>query len=396
MKIQYPRIVLHPGKETSLLRQHPWIFSGAIRSKEHGIVSGDVVWICNSKGNILGTGFYSDGSIAVRLLSFCETELNPSFWFQAMDQAISNREHWGLFNSQLNVYRLFYGEGDGIPGLVIDYYNGHVVLQLHHKGLLPYLNSICKALQERLQEKLKSIYFKSAALYPAADKAGVPADGLLFGDDLNPVWVNENNHRFLVDRVSGQKTGFFIDQRENRSLVQKYASGRNVLNAFSYTGGFSVYAAAGGAQSVCSIDISAAALETCKLNFNANALEQGTFIKADVFEVLKESVSQHNLIILDPPAFAKHRTSKHQAVTAYKRINSIALKHAPKNSLLFTFSCSGVVDRNLFYNTLVASAIEAKRNVQWVQMLMQGIDHPVSPCFPEGDYLKGLMIWIKD
>jgi 23S rRNA (cytosine1962-C5)-methyltransferase len=262
--------------------------------------------------------------------------------------------------------------------------------------LYTFTEIISLTLQSLFGAALKSIYLKLESLQKHGHLGNVPADGLIFGTDTAPVWVNENGHSFLVDRITGQKTGFFIDQRDNRALVKNHSKARHVLNAFAYTGGFSVYAAAGQAGSVTSVDVSKPAMEACKHNFERNALQAGSYITADVFDVLREQAALHNLIILDPPAFAKHRSSKHQAVTAYKRLNTIAMKHAPKNSLLFTFSCSGVVDRNLFYNTIISAALESHRSIQIMQHLMQGADHPVLPQFPEGDYLKGLMIWIKD
>lgn len=396
MQKTYPRVVLHLGKEHSVLRRHPWIFSGALKLRESGLQSGDVVWVANSKGDILGTGFYSDGSIAVRLVEFNKTELNATFWHHKLQEAVELRKQLQLISEQTNVCRLFFGEGDGVPGLILDYYNGHVVMQLHHKGLYTFTEIISLTLQSLFGAALKSIYLKLESLQKQGHLGNVPADGLIFGTDTAPVWVNENGHSFLVDRITGQKTGFFIDQRDNRALVKNHSKARHVLNAFAYTGGFSVYAAAGQAGSVTSVDVSKPAMEACKHNFERNALQAGSYITADVFDVLREQAALHNLIILDPPAFAKHRSSKHQAVTAYKRLNTIAMKHAPKNSLLFTFSCSGVVDRNLFYNTIISAALESHRSIQIMQHLMQGADHPVLPQFPEGDYLKGLMIWIKD
>jgi 23S rRNA (cytosine1962-C5)-methyltransferase len=396
MQKTYSRVVLHLGKEHSVLRRHPWIFSGAITSRDSELHSGDVVWVANSKGDILGTGFYSDGSIAVRLVEYHKTELDATFWHHKLQQAIAIRKQLQLMHEHTNVCRLFFGEGDGVPGLILDYYNGHVVMQLHHKGLYAYIEIINSTLQHIFGTALKSIYLKLESLHKHGQISNVPADGLIFGTDAAPVWVNENGHSFIVDRIAGQKTGFFIDQRDNRALVKIHSKARHVLNAFAYSGGFSVYAAAGQASSVTSVDISKPAIEACKLNMERNALQGGSYITADVFDVLREQAALHNLIILDPPAFAKHRSSKHQAVTAYKRLNTIAMKYAPKNSLLFTFSCSGVVDRNLFYNTIISAAMESNRNIQILQHLMQGADHPVLPQFPEGDYLKGLMVWIKD
>lgn len=391
----YPKVILHSGKEHSLLRRHPWIFSGALKSRDSGLQSGEVVWVCNSKGDIVGTGFYSDGSIAVRLVEFGKTELHDAFWLKKIQDAVNIRNSLYVMSTYTNVCRLFFGEGDGIPGLILDFYNGHVVIQLHHKGLYPFINHICAALKQILGTALKSIYLKSETLNKNSPTDHFVSDGLLYGNDTSHVWVIENGHEFCVDRIAGQKTGFFIDQRDNRALVKQHAKGRKVLNAFAYTGGFSVYAASGEAASVCSIDISKSAMEACERNFERNKLLQGQCITADVFDVLGDVAAQHNLIILDPPAFAKHRSSKHQAVTAYKRLNAIAMKHAPNNSLVFTFSCSGVVDRNLFYNTIIAAALESKRDIQILQHLMQGPDHPVLPQFSEGDYLKGLMLWIK-
>jgi 23S rRNA (cytosine1962-C5)-methyltransferase len=291
------------------------------------------------------------------------------------------------------VCRLFFGEGDGVPGLILDYYDGHVVIQCHSWGVYLQKDHIVKAIQEVLGKALKSIYDKSSETLAKAF-AEKTENSFLFGVQEDIV-VKENGHLFKIDFINGQKTGFFIDQRDNRQLLASYSKNKAVLNTFSYTGGFSVYAAAAGAEKVHSVDVSAPAIALCDQNIVLNTCHNHESFTVDTFDFLKDKKDTYDLIVLDPPAFAKSRDSKHQAVIGYKRLNSMAMKLIKPNGILFTFSCSGVVDKMLFYNTITAAALEAGRNMKVLHYLYQPADHPVTPFFAEGEYLKGMVLWIE-
>ena len=391
--MNYPKIILHKGKETSPLRFHPWIFSGAIHKKEGHIEEGSVVEVFSAQDKYLATGYYANGSIAIRILSFEQTPIDLQHWIEKIQRAKNYRTNMKIMNENTNVYRLFFGEGDGAPGLIIDHYDGHLVIQCHSYGIYLMRELIAEALVKVFGSQLKSIYDKSAETLPKqfTDKA---VNGFIKGIQ-EEVIVQENGHLFKIDFVNGQKTGFFIDQRENRKLLGSYSAGKSVLNTFSYTGGFSVYAAKNGATHVDSIDISKTAIELCDQNVALNQCANHNSYAIDTFEFLKDKKDLYDIIVLDPPAFAKSRDSKHNAVQAYKRLNATALKYIKSNGLLFTFSCSGVVDKFLFYNTITAAAIEAKRNVKIIHYLNQPADHPVIPYFPEGEYLKGMVLWVE-
>jgi 23S rRNA (cytosine1962-C5)-methyltransferase len=391
--MNYPQIILNKGKETSPLRFHPWIFSGAIAKKDAGINEGDVVEVFSSQKQFLGTGYYASGSIAVRLISFTQRQIDEAFWYEKINKAYNYRKLLNLANKDTNVYRLFFGEGDGASGLIIDYYNGHAVLQCHSYGIFLQRNQIVPALKQVIGSELKSIYDKSAETLPKqfTEKA---QNGFLHGG-IEEVIVKENGHCFRIDFIKGQKTGFFIDQRESRKLLATYCKDKTVLNTFSYTGGFSVYACAAGASMVHSVDVSKSAIELCNENIALNGFSNHQGFAMDTFDFLKDKKDIYDIIVLDPPAFAKSRDSKHNAVIGYKRLNSIALKLLKANGLLFTFSCSGVIDKNLFFNTITAAAIDAGRNVKLLHYLSQPADHPVVPFFPEGEYLKGMVLWVE-
>jgi len=389
----YPRIVLHKGKEVSLLRKHPWVFSGAIKAKDDSIQEGDFAEVYSAGGLFLATGYYAGGSIAVRVVSFTPVEINADFWEQTIEKALSYRNSLNIINEQTNVYRLFFGEGDGVPALVIDNYNGHLVIQAHHIGVYRQRENIAEALKKVMGSKLKAIYDKSAETI-SGKKTEEISNGFLFGSENNTE-VKENGFRFLVDWTKGQKTGFFIDQRENRKLLAQYCKGKSVLNTFAYTGGFSVYAMAAKASLVHSVDVSAPAMEICELNMKLNVAGTHEAFIADVFDFLKDKKQIYDVIVLDPPAFAKNRDARHQAVKGYKRLNALAIKQIKAGGILFTFSCSGVVDKYLFYNTVASAAMEAGRNVKILHYLNQPADHPVSPFFPEGEYLKGMVLWVE-
>ncbi len=391
--MNYPKIILNKGKEVSPLRFHPWIFSGAIAKKDAGINEGDIVEVYSSQNQFLAIGYYANGSIAIRIISFTKTVIDESFWFEKINKAYNYRKQLNILNENTNVCRLFFGEGDGASGLILDLYNGHVVFQAHSWGIYLQKENVVEALKKVLGTTLKSIYNKSAETLLKQFAENVQ-NGFLFGGE-SEVLVKENDHTFKIDFVGGQKTGFFVDQRENRKLLSGYSENKTVLNTFSYTGGFSVYACAAGASMVHSVDVSKPAIELCNKNIELNNCKNHESFAADTFEYLKEKQNIYDIIILDPPAFAKNRDSKHNAIQAYKRLNATAIKLIKPNGLLFTFSCSGVVDKFLFYNTIASAAMEARRNVKVLHYLNQPADHPVTPYFPEGEYLKGMVLWVE-
>jgi 23S rRNA (cytosine1962-C5)-methyltransferase len=389
----YPQIQLHKGKEISLQRKHPWVFSGAIAGKVNHLQDGELVEVYSSKNTYLATGYFAHGSIAVRILSFEQIPINREFWLNKLRYAYEYRLKLGILNSETNVCRLFFGEGDGVPGLIIDYYDGHLVIQAHSWGVYLQMEHIAEALKALFGSSLKSIYNKSAESISRHQGKEI-SNGFLYGE-CDSLIVLENGHKFYVDFIKGQKTGFFVDQRENRNLLARYAKGRDVLNTFCYTGGFSVYAGKAGAGLVHSVDSSLPAIELCKKNLELNGISNQECFALDTFEFLKERKYVYDLIILDPPAFAKSRDSKHKAVIAYKNLNALAIKLIRPGGIIFTFSCSGVVDKYLFYNTITAAAIDAGRNIRFLHYLNQPADHPVSPFFPEGEYLKGMVLWVE-
>lgn len=386
------KIILHKGKEQSLLRKHPWVFSGAIKIKDE-VNEGDVVEVYSSDNKFLGVGHYTNSSISVRLVSFTPTEINEDFWFNKINKAYQYRKELNILNENTNVCRLVFGEGDGLPGLIIDYYDGHVVFQAHSIAMHQNRENIVKALQKTFGSGLKSVYDKSSESLPKQYATGVKND-YLFGKG-GRVEVKENGCKFIVDWEKGQKTGFFVDQRENRLLLSKYSKDKSVLNTFSYTGGFSVYAALAGAKLVHSVDASAPAIELCNENAALNAISNHEGFAVDTFDFLKDKDGVYDVIVLDPPAFAKSRDVKHNAVKGYIKLNALALKKIKPGGILFTFSCSGVIDKFLFYNSINAAAIEAGRNVRLLHYLYQPADHPVIPFFPEGEYLKGMVLWVE-
>jgi 23S rRNA (cytosine1962-C5)-methyltransferase len=389
----YPSIHLHKGKEVSLQRRHPWVFSGAIHKKSTDLKDGDVVEVFSSANTYLGIGYYANGSIAVRLISFVKTNIDVDFWKQKIQTAYNYRQELRISNESTNVYRLFFGEGDGASGLILDNYNGHIVLQAHSVGIYRMREMIAKAIQSVLGKEVKSIYDKSAETLPKAFQ-GEAKNGFLVGS-AQEVIVYENNVKFEIDFINGQKTGFFIDQRDNRALLQKYSKDKAVLNTFCYSGGFSIYAALADAKKVDSIDVSEKAIALTDKNASLNQIQHHQSFASDTFDFLKDKKNMYDIIVLDPPAFAKSRDSKHQAVIGYKRLNEMAMRLIKSNGILFTFSCSGVVDKFLFYNTITAAAIEAKRQIKVLHYLHQPADHPVTPYFPEGEYLKGMVLFVE-
>lgn len=389
------KIILKKGKEYSVQRFHPWIFSGAIQSVEGDLTDGCWVEVLDSKKRVLGSGHYQNGSITVRMLSF-GIQLSSDFWTAKVNKALELRRKASLPSEATNCFRLIHGEGDGLPGLVIDYYNGIAIVQAHSVGMHLDRNNITDALKEVLDTELKAVYYKSQTTLPGRDRESF-SDEYLIGMSAVPHLVLENGNKFLVDWEEGQKTGFFLDQRDNRKLLAHYSFGKNVLNTFCYSGGFSIYALAAQAILVHSVDSSEKAIELTRKNIELNGfnLLQNTCYTEDVFEFLKDKGDRYDVIVLDPPAFAKHRDARHQAVKGYQRLNAQAMKVIRPGGIIFTFSCSQVVDKKLFYDTVVSAAIQAERNIKVLHHLSQAPDHPVSIFHPEGEYLKGLVLYVE-
>ena len=386
----HPRIFLRRGKEESLLRRHPWIFSGAIGRVEcpsDTIAEGEIVDVHTAAGDFIARGHYQIGSIAVRVLTFAQEPIDAAWWRARIRSACEVRRTLGLIgNAATTCYRLVHGEGDSLPGLVIDIYGTTAVVQCHSVGMYRSRMQIAEALREVYGERLAAVYDKSSQTVPY--KAGLNAvDGYLMGKVATPTQeVSENGHRFLVNWEEGQKTGFFLDQRCNRELVERYAAGRTVLNTFCYTGGFSVYAAAGGAKEVCSVDASERAVQLADENMRLNFGDSfpHTTLACDAVEYLKQIGDRYDLIILDPPAFAKHHKVLGNAMQGYKRLNARALSQIRPGGILFTFSCSQAVTKELFRTTVFSAAAIAGRNVRILHQLAQPADHPINIYHPEG------------
>ena len=391
------RIHLKKGREDSLLRRHPWLFSGAISHIEGEPYEGDIVSIISRSGECLGYGHFQIGSIAVRVLSFDDAALSPGFWKERIGAAFRQRLALSLENT--NCYRLVHGEGDMLPGLIVDWYNGVAVVQAHSVGMFLSLKKISDALQEVYGDQLKAIYDKSSGTAPF--NAGLDlCDGYLYRDDTftgeHENIVTENGHKFIVNWDEGQKTGFFLDQRENRALVERHATGRNVLNLFSYTGGFSVYALAGGAMGVDSVDSSAKAVAMMERNVALNAFSNHRSFCEDAIDFVKNSPQgKYDMMIVDPPAFAKHRGAVRNALRGYQGLNFAAISKVGPGGIIFTFSCSQVVDSHSFALAVFSAAAEAGRNVKILDRLHQPADHPVNIFHPEGEYLKGLILYVE-
>lgn len=378
-----------------MLRFHPWVFSGAIKKIEGDAVEGDLMEVYSASNQFLAIGHYQIGSIMVRIISFEQVEINTDFWHQKLMQAYKVRTTIGVAeNLQNNVYRLVHGEGDGLPGLIIDIYNDTAVMQMHSVGMYRSRQVIAQTLKNIFGDKLIAVYDKSEATIPF--KANIGAKNEYVLSEGKPNQVLEYNNKFMVDWVEGQKTGFFIDQRENRKLVESYAKDKTVLNMFCYTGGFSVYAIRGGAKLVHSVDSSEKAVELTKqnvaLNFDASNHEA---LAEDAFEYLNTIDNKYDLIILDPPAFAKHNNALSNALQGYKRINAKAIAKIKPGGIVFTFSCSQVVTKDQFRQAVFSGAAIAKRNVRILHQLTQPADHPVSIYHPEGEYLKGLVLYVE-
>ncbi|WP_200978836.1 class I SAM-dependent rRNA methyltransferase [Echinicola sp. 20G] len=390
----YPKIILKKGKEISLKRKHHWVFSGAIAKADEGITNGQLVSVYSNRNEFLGIGHYQQGSITVRIISFEDRLINTDFWIEKIQAAYSMRSKIGLVDSdQTNVFRLIHGEGDKLPGLIIDYYNGTAVIQAHTIGMYAHKDDISIALQKVLGEKLDAVYDKSAE---TLSKSQMAVDNqFLYGMPKTNIVV-ENGSKYEIDWEKGQKTGFFIDQRENRKLLGAYSKDKKVLNTFCYSGGFSIAALEAGAKEVHSVDISAKAIELTEKNLVLNPDLKGKHESkiADVVKYIREIEQDYDVIVLDPPAFAKNMKSRHNAVQAYKRLNAEALRHIKPGGILFTFSCSQVVDKQLFAHTITAAAIEVGREVKILQYLSQPADHPINIYHTETEYLKGLVLYV--
>lgn len=379
-------------KTQSIQRKHPWIFSGAIKSTAKGIEEGDIVSVKNEEGEFLAKGFYNDGSISVRILTFENAAIDNAFFRNRIGNAVDLRELLNLFRTDNNICRLVHGEGDQLPGLIVDYYAGVAVIQCHTYGMYRLLDKIVDALKFVLKDRLIAIYSKSSDTLPSQFE---PKDQYLFGGVTVPHIALENGISYAIDWVNGQKTGFFIDQRENRKLLGEFARNKKVLNTFCYSGGFSLAALQNNAALVHSLDSSKKAIALTDQNIALNKFEKGhKSIVADAMQFIKDLPEDYDVVVLDPPAFAKNRTKRHQAVQGYKRLNAATIKQLKPGSILFTFSCSQVVDKQLFTNTIIAAAFEADRNVRILAQLHQPGDHPINASHPEGEYLKGLVLRI--
>ena len=389
------KIVLKSGKDQSPRRFHPWVFSGAIKKIYGNPAEGDVVDVYDNKDEFLATGHYQPGSIAVRILAFEKIIPDIDFFRQRIRSALEYRKILGLTeNSKTNVFRLIHAEGDNLPGLIVDYYNGVAVMQMHSVGMYRLRSEIASVLKELLGEKLKAVFDKSESTIPFM--SGIKGHNEFIIGSSDPVIVSEEGYKFSVDWNTGQKTGFFIDQRENRKLLSQYTSGRNVLNMFAYTGGFSVYALK-DASMVHTVDSSAGAIELAdenvRLNFGDDHRHRS--FKTDAFEFLNDIKDKYDLIVLDPPAFAKHNDVLSNALQGYKRLNMKAIEQIRPGGIIFTFSCSQVVTRENFRKSVFAAAANTGRKVRILHQLSQPPDHPVNIYHPESEYLKGLVIYVE-
>ncbi len=391
----YKKIILHKGKEESLKRFHPWVFSGAIARKDD-VEDGDLVSVFTSGGDFIGNGHYEASSIAVRMLSFDESAIDEKFFGMRLKAAFEMRRAIGLMRDDNNSFRLVHGEGDFLPGLVIDVYGNTAVVQAHSPGMHFARKQIAQALTSELGDVVKNVYYKSETTLPY--KAALDSTNeYLVGGYEGDVAV-ENGLKFHVDWLRGQKTGFFVDQRENRRLLEHYARGRNVLNMFCYTGGFSFYAMRGGAAEVCSVDSSAKAIALTEANVALNFADDARHksVTEDAFKFLDVMEKDHyDLIVLDPPAFAKHKSALKNALVGYRRLNAKALVKIKSGGLLFTFSCSQAVNKEQFRLAVFSAAAQSGRKVKILHQLTQPADHPISIYHPEGEYLKGLVLYVE-
>ena len=389
-------LYLNKGKEESLRRYHPWVFSGAVHHIEGEPKEGDLVRVLTHDGTFIAVGHWQIGSIAVRVLSFLDEKINHQFWTNKLATAYEMRKAIGVANNPQNsTYRLVHGEGDNLPGLVVDMYGETAVMQAHSVGMHNNRMDIAKALKDVMGEKLQNIYYKSETTLPYKADLG-QENGFILGSTPDDV-ATENGLRFHIDWLKGQKTGFFVDQRDNRSLVEYYAKDRNVLNMFCYTGGFSVYAMRGGARLVHSVDSSQKAVDLVNANVGLNFPNDARHkaYAEDAFKFLDQMKASYDLIILDPPAFAKHRDAVRHAIKGYTRLNARAMEKIKSGGILFTFSCSQAISKEQFRMAVFTAATLAKRQVRILHQLHQPADHPVNIYHPEGEYLKGLVLYVE-
>lgn len=392
------KIILRKGKEESLGRFHPWIFSGAIHHTESdaALEEGDIVEVLSFDGQFLAIGHWQIGSIAVRVLTFKQQPINQSFWAKRFSAALDVRKAIGVAGREDNdIYRLVHGEGDNLPGLVVDVYGSTAVMQAHSVGMHVCRDDLANALKEVMGDDLKAVYYKSETTLPFKAQLG-QENGFLWGESNDDV-ARENGLQFHIDWLKGQKTGFFVDQRDNRSLVEQYAQGRKVLNMFCYTGGFSVYAMRGGAELVHSVDSSAKAVELVDANMHLNFPNDHRHkaFAEDAFRYMVEMQEKYDLIILDPPAFAKHKDALRNALRGYTKLNAKAFEKIKPGGILFTFSCSQAVNKDNFRTAVFTAAAMARRKVRILHQLHQPADHPVDIYHPEGEYLKGLVLYVE-
>lgn len=391
----YKRILLKRGKEDSLRRFHPWVFSGAIARLDDGIEEGDVVDVCTNDGKFIAVGHYQIGSIAVRVLDFAQRAIDKAFFAERLQKAFQLRKSLGLIRPDNNAFRLIHGEGDFLSGLVVDVYGSTAVVQAHSPGMHFSRNMIASALVDVTGGMLSNIYYKSETTLPYKAELDPQNDYIVGGYDTNI--AVENGLRFRVDWLRGQKTGFFVDQRDNRSLLERYAQGRSVLNMFCYTGGFSFYAMRGNARLVHSVDSSAKAIqltnENVELNFPGDGRHQA--FEDDAFKFLNGIDGKYDLIVLDPPAFAKHKSALKNALVGYRKLNAKAFEKILPGGILFTFSCSQAVSKEQFRLAVFSAAAQSGRKVRILHQLTQPADHPVNIYHPEGEYLKGLVLYVE-
>lgn len=393
----YKKIILKPKKEDSLKRFHPWIFSGAIQKKDNNLEEGEIVNVYTANDEFIAVGHYQIGSIEVRVLSFEEREINANFWEERLSVALELRKSLELLSENNNAYRLIHGEGDFLPGLIIDVYANTAVIQSHSVGMHESRLAICAALKRLYGDSIKNIYYKSETTLPYKADLGAENGYLYGGQDVEEIAI-ENGLKFYPDWIKGQKTGFFVDQRDNRSLLEKYAQNRSVLNMFCYTGGFSFYAMRNKAKLVHSVDSSAKAVMLTNKNVELNFPEDKRHeaFAEDAFKFLaKIDKGQYDLIILDPPAFAKHRGAIKNALQGYKRLNAVAFEKVAKGGIIFTFSCSQVISKDMFRIAVFSAAAMSGRKVRILHQLTQPADHPINIYHPEGEYLKGLVLHVE-
>ncbi len=394
--MNYSKIILKNDKDKSLRRFHPWVFSGAILQADADLEEGDIVEVFSKNGKYLGTGHYQIGSISVRVFEFEQQEITVDYWKSKFEAAIELRASLGLLNAKdTNIFRLIHAGGDYMPGLIVDFYNGTAVIQCHSIGMWKLSSVFTDILKELLGDRLVAVYDKSSETLPF--KANLePKNEYLFGAENALKSGLEYNNKFAIDWETGQKTGFFIDQRENRALLANYSKGKKVLNTYCYSGGFSIFALNKGASLVHSVDSSQKAIDLVENNISLipELADKHESFVSDSLEFLTQTEEEYDIIILDPPAFGKHKRVRHKAVQGYKRLNAKAMKKIKKGGLIFTFSCSQIVDKQLFSNTINAAAIEARRKVRVLHQLHQPADHPINLAQPESEYLKGLVIQV--